>query len=1104
MKSLRFILLILFPIIFSCQEKKIDKSKQFTAIDPKISGIRFKNELEFRQKFNIYTYRNFYNGGGVGIGDVDNNGFVDIYFTANMGPNRLYLNNGDLTFTETAKSAGVSGKQGWSTGVSMVDINSDGWLDIYVCNSGEIDGDNKQNELFINQGDGTFIESASEYGLDDRGYSTHAAFFDYDRDGDLDAYLLNNSFQAIGSFNLRKNERPIRSKDGGDKLYRNDNGQFIDVSEEAGIYGSVIGFGLGVTVGDIDLDGWQDLYISNDFFERDYIYMNNGDGSFTENLTHQMRSISGASMGADMADINNDGYPDIFVTEMLPEPNERLKTKTTFENWDKYQYNLENGYYHQFTRNMFHLNNGNHSFSEIGRMAGVEATDWSWGALISDYDNDGLRDLFVANGIYKDLTDQDYINYISTEEVARAVITKEGVDFQSLTDVIPSNRIPNYIFKNRGDLQFEKVTDDWGLERPTHSNGSAYADLDNDGDLDLVINNVNDLADIYLNNNEIFNPGFSFVKIHLVGPEQNTQGIGAKISVYTDDVQVHFEQMPVRGFQSSCDPRPNFGLGRSTDIDSIIVHWIDGSVSKLFNEEVNQTLEIRHQKTDRFDIAKSDDHVSQPLLKDVTEFAGLGFKHIENEFVDFDRDRLLYHMLSAEGPALCSGDLNGDGRIDIYIGGAKDQEGQVFINRGNGSFSKIKNQDISMDKISEDVDCACFDADGDGDLDLYVASGGNEFPNSSSALIDRLYINNGRGSFTKSNQILPSFKFENSSSISPDDFDRDGDLDLFVGVRARPFLIGVPADSYLLENDGKGNFTNVTDSRAKAFKNLGMVTDSYWHDHDGDGDSDLFVVGEWMGIKLFENRNSEFFDISSAVGLDSTNGWWNTIEPFDIDNDEDMDFVVGNHGLNSRFKASRDKPVRIYVNDFDQNGSAEAIICNYLGEESYPLALKHDLIMQLPSLKKKYVQYDTYKDQTIDDIFEPEVLSRAHKSEAYILSTIILRNDGPSGFSISSLPTSAQLSPTYAIEVDDFDKDGNSDILLGGNFYFSKPEVGRYDASYGVFLKGDGKGSFVTIPNRQIQLRLEDQVREFEVLHDGEDKYLIVGRNDETPKVLTY
>ena len=596
-------LLLLFIVFGACQDERSSSSSaaQFQVLSPSQSGVSFENKLEFRRDFNIYTYRNFYNGGGVGIGDVNNDGFVDIYFTANMSPNKLYLNNGDLTFSDITESAGVAGTRSWSTGVSMVDINGDGWLDIYVCNSGDIEGDNKQNELFINQKDGTFTEEAEEYGLADRGYSTHAAFFDYDKDGDLDLYLLNNSFQAIGSFNLRKNERPVRNEEGGDKLFRNDGGGYVDVSETAGIYGSVIGFGLGVTVGDIDLDGWQDIYVSNDFFERDYIYMNNGDGTFRENLESQMKSISGASMGADMADINNDGYPEIYVTDTLPEPNERLKTKTTFENWDRYQYNLDNGYYHQFTRNMLHLNNGNESFSEIGRLSGVEATDWSWGALICDFDNDGMKDLFIANGIYQDLTDQDYINYISTEEMAKAVITQEGVDFQTLVNVIPSNRIPNYIYRNAGNLDFEDVTTEWGLDAPSHSNGSAYADLDNDGDQDLIINNVNQVASIYLNQSEKLHSDRGFLRVQLKGPGKNTQAIGTKVSLYQGSEVMFQEQMPIRGFQSSVDPRLLFGLGEN-EIDSLVVQWPDFTKTTITDLNRGQDLLVDYEGLDHIDI----------------------------------------------------------------------------------------------------------------------------------------------------------------------------------------------------------------------------------------------------------------------------------------------------------------------------------------------------------------------------------------------------------------------------------------------------------------------------------------------------------------------
>lgn len=1088
-------------LLFSCdQTSEAISHTQFSKLESERSGVDFSNSLKFDQSFNIYKYRNYYNGGGVGIGDVNNDGFVDIYFTGNLTENRLYLNNGDLTFTDVTESAGVGGKKSWSTGVSMADINGDNLLDIYVCNSGNIKGDNKQNELFINNGDGTFIESAEAYGLADKGFSTHAAFFDYDRDGDLDVYLLNNSFQAIGSFNLKKNQRPVRNEDGGDKLFRNDNGRFIDISEEAGIYGSVIGFGLGVTVGDLNLDGWQDIFISNDFFERDYIYINNQDGTFSEELENQMKSITGASMGADMADINNDGYPDLFVTEMLPEPNDRLKTKTTFENWDRYQYNVDNGYYHQFTRNMLHLNNGDNTFSEIGRLAGVEATDWSWGALIADYDNDGNKDLFIANGIYKDLTDQDYINYISTAEMAKSVISEDGVDFQKLTDVIPSNQISNYMYRNQGELEFNNVTRNWGLDEPSHSNGSAYADLDNDGDLDLVINNLNATSSIYINYNERVNPDQNYIKLVLKGGEKNTSAVGSRVQVYQGEQMYAYEQMPVKGFQSSVDPRINIGLNKN-DIDSLIVFWPNGDHSKLNNVSVNQTLVIDYNETDRSSNNWQKDNDNN-LFEEATGILS-NYTHIENEFVDFDRDRLLYHMLSVEGPALCKGDFNSDGLEDIYIGGAKDQEASMFFQSANGSFRKVNNSLFAQDKLSEDVDCSCFDADNDGDLDLYVASGGNEFPSSSSALIDRLYFNDGKGSFTKSNQILPTFQFENTSVVAPSDFDNDGDLDLFVGTRAKPFLLGIPVDGYLLENDGSGEYRNVTTSSASVLKKLGMITDATWADIDQDGSEDLIVVGEWMGIKVFKNDNGILIDISSEMGVDSTNGWWNTIAKADVDNDGDIDFVIGNHGLNSRFKASLEKPVTMYVNDFDQNGSAEPIVCTYIGEKSYPLALKHDLVMQLPVLKKKYVAYESYKDQSIEDIFGPELIEKSVTSEVYMLESVALINEGDS-FDIKALPRQAQLSPVYGIEIQDFDRDGHLDVVLGGNFYNAKPEVGRYDASYGTFLKGDGTGDFSYITNESVGLSIDGQVRALTTIKSNQENLLLIARNNESLLTLKY
>ncbi len=1096
MKSTVAFVFVLMLCCMACEENtEAITDKQFYALTSNKSGIDFENKLEFRQDFNIYTYRNFYNGGGVGIADVNNDGFVDIYLTANMEKNKLYINNGDLTFTDVTDKAGVGGEKSWSTGVSMVDINGDRLIDIYVCNSGDIEGDNKQNELFINQGDGTFKEEAKAYGLADNGFSTHAAFFDFDNDNDLDVYLLNNSFQAIGSFNLRKNQRPIRSEEGGDKLFRNDGGVFTDVSEEAGIYGSIIGFGLGVTVGDIDLDGWQDLYISNDFFERDYIYMNNGDGTFSEDLEQQMKSISGASMGADMADINNDGYPDIFVTEMLPEPHDRLKTKTTFENWDKYQYNLENGYYHQFTRNMLQLNNQNKSFSEIGRLAGVEATDWSWGALICDFDNDGFRDLFIANGIHKDLTDQDYINYISTEEMARKVISKDGVDFQTLTEVIPSNKISNYMYRNDGNLTFNNETTNWGLDEPSHSNGSAYADLDNDGDMDLVINNVNDVASVYINTNDT-HKNHHYLKVILEGPGGNTQGIGAKVEVIQNGNYVYHEQVPVRGFQSSVDPRAHFGLATADSVE-VFVTWLNGKKQPPLKVLPNQTITINHN-SQQFESIPSEIQ-NKPQAKqqfeDITSKSGINFIHKENAYVDFDRDRLLYHMLSAEGPAFCTADFNGDGKDDFYVGGAHGQAGELYFGRTGARFRKSTQAIFTKDKDTEDVDCTCFDADNDGDIDLYVASGSNEFAANAAPLIDRLYLNNGNGTFTKSSQILPSFKFQNSSVVTAADVDNDGDQDLFVGSRAVPKLVGVPADGFLLMNDGKGKFTDQAKQLAPELKQLGMITDATWTDADEDGDQDLLIVGEWMGISYFENRNGKLVNQSVEMGLSGTEGWWNMIKPLDIDGDGDQDFILGNHGHNSRFKASDEKPVTMVVNDFDRNGSAEPIISRYFGEESYPLVLKHDLAMQIPALRKKYLKYEEFQNESIDDIFPPEAMQNAITKKATVMSSSILINNGTS-FELKALPNQAQLTPVYAMASTNLTNDGKNSLILGGNFYYAKPEVGRYDAGYGIVLSQEEDLEYKFWHNGKFGLTLDKQVRHLKVMKQGDQEYLLVVNND--------
>jgi hypothetical protein len=766
-------------VIYACSTETVSKQTLFESLPSESTNVDFINKLSFDDKFNIYTYRNFYNGGGVGLGDFNNDGLIDIYLTANQLSNKLYVNKGNLKFDDITQQAGVAGSKAWSTGVSVADVNGDGWLDIYVCNSGDIKGDDKENELFINNGDLTFTEKAKEYGIADNGFTTHAVFFDYDQDGDLDLYILNNSYQAIGSFNLMKNERPKRDSLGGDKLMRNEGTHFVDVSEHAGIYGSVIGFGLGATVGDVNDDGWPDIYVSNDFFERDYLYINNKNGTFTENLTEQIQSISAASMGADMADINNDGWPDIFVTDMLPKTNARLKTVTTFESWDRYRYGVNNDYYHQFTRNTLQLNNGDNSFSEIGRLAGVEATDWSWGALMFDMDNDGLKDIFVANGIYQDLTNQDYLQYITNEEVARAMISKKGVDYKKLVELIPSNPVSNFAFKNKGNLRFENVAEAWGLGNPNFSNGSAYGDLDNDGDLDLVINHVNAQVSINRNNAERLMPENRYLKFILKGSTKNSQAIGTKITLIQGDKKFFVEQVPNRGFESSVDPRPNIGLGAISIVDTIQIKWPDGAVSILSNVPTNQVLTLEQSQAKYIVDASEGKIAYSEILLPIKPV--LNWKHKENEFVDFDRDKLVYHMLSGEGPQIAVADIDGDGLDDLYLGGAKDSPGVLLKQNSRQQFDEQQAELFEIDKSSEDTGTIFFDADTDGDLDLYVCSGGSEFSSISTALKDRLYINSGNGVFEKSEHVLPEIS-ESTSVVRVSDYDKDGDLDLFIGT----------------------------------------------------------------------------------------------------------------------------------------------------------------------------------------------------------------------------------------------------------------------------------------------------------------------------------
>lgn len=1088
--------LLVIPILFfflSCGKEGVPNTL-FVRLASDQTGVAFSNDLEFNKQFNIYTYRNYYNGGGVSVGDINNDGLPDLYFTANQKTNKLYLNQGGndetpFRFEDITAKAGVGGTKAWSTGVTMADVNADGWLDIYVCNSGDIKGDNKQNELFINNGDLTFTEAAEAYNLADAGYSTHASFFDYDRDGDLDVYILNNSYQSIGSFNLQRNERPERDPAGGDKLMMNDAGSFTDVSEKAGIYGSIIGFGLGVTVGDLNGDSWDDIYVSNDFFERDYLYINQQNGTFKEDLTEQMQSISAASMGADMADINNDGHNDLMVSEMLPFETSRLKSAMSFDSWSRYQYLVKNGYSHQFMRNMLQLNNGDSTFSEIGRLAGVEASDWSWGALIFDMDNDGQKDIFIANGIYQDLTDQDYLKYVSSAEVIKSMVSEDGVDYESLIRMIPSNKIKNQAYKNEGNLKFEQ-TPSFGLGTAGFSNGAAYGDLDNDGDLDLVVNNVNMSAFVYQNlANE--NEGSNYLKLKLRDSGLNPFAIGSKITISAGNDSYYVEVQPTRGFQSSVDLNPVIGLQSDANVNIDII-WPTGARSRLDNIPVNQTISI-NEETDAIREKPTTDPVIPRLFRKVDGI--VDFIHKENDYVDFHTYRLLYHMKSTEGPKMAKEDVNRDGFEDFYIGGSHGFSGALFMGTTDG-FRQSTQKSFEKDKSSEDMESLFFDADGDHDPDLYVCSGGIEHSQYSSALQDRLYLNDGVGNFELSGQRLPDDSgYVSSSSVSSADIDGDGDLDLFVGERLKPQQYGISCSGFILENDGAGNFNDITAKAAPDLIDIGMITDGIFADLDADGDEDLIVCGEFMNIEIFENNQGGYRRTETR----DLKGWWNVVYPIDLDGDGDLDIIGGNHGLNSRFRASDAQPIVMFLKDFDSNGSLDPILTKNLKNDSfYPYALRHDLMDQLKRLKRKFPDYHSFKNAMIADIFTEEELAGAERYTVNTLETMVLINEGNLAFTPVRLPIEAQLSPVYAIEASDYDHDGDPDILLGGNLYGAKPEAGRYDASYGVYIENMGKMNF-SCARGGMGFSIAGEIRDFISI----DNYIIASRNSDSITVFS-
>ncbi|HEY9045108.1 MAG TPA: VCBS repeat-containing protein [Ohtaekwangia sp.] len=1098
----RFFLLILVFVTLACSNPENSKPVStkptlFQRLTSAETGIAFENTLVLKEDFDVFRYRNYYNGGGVGIGDFNNDGLADVYLTSNMGDNKLFLNKGDWKFEDITEKAGVKGAKVWSTGVSIADVNDDGLLDIYVCNAGDVSGGNRENELFINNGDLTFTDRAEEYGLADRGFSTHAAFFDYDKDGDLDCYVLNNSYRPVSSLGYR-NLRHERDEFGGHKLYRNDNGHFIDVSEHAGIYGSVIGFGLGVTVGDVNKDNWPDLYISNDFYERDYLYINNHDGTFKESLEEYMGHISMFSMGADLADLNNDGYPEIFSTDMYPEDDYRLKTISAFETYDVYQLRLQNGYYHQFMRNMLQLNNQDGTFSEIGELAGVSATDWSWGALIADFNNDLYKEIYVCNGIYKDVTNQDFVEFLGSSEQMRAAIEGKKIDFKEFVEKMPSVKLSNYMFTRKGEWQYKNVAVEWGLDEPSFSNGAAYGDLDNDGDEDLVVNNVNQEAFIYRNQSREQTKNH-FLALTFHGPAGNGFGLGVNVKAFVDGQVIFVDNMPIRGFQSSMDYKMIIGLGNYTTVDSMVITWPDGNIQTLKNTKADQAMAIDHKDASPVS-AKAQKII--PLLQPA---AFSDVKHQENAYNDFDRDRLVYHMLSTQGPAFVKADLNNDGLDDFFMGGSAGHTAGIYIQKPGNTFA-VTTKPFEADSLSEEVDAVFFDADNDKDLDLYVVTGSSEYTTQSLQNIDILYENkglkNGMPVFVKTTNKIPAL-YQSGSCVRPADVDHDGDTDLFVGTRLISTYYGLPCDQFLLINDGRGNFSEADAAWAPDLKRLGMVTDAQWFDYDQDDFPDLMVVGEWMPITIFKNDGKHLTKVT-VKGLEQSEGWWNRIHAADLDGDGDDDFVLGNLGLNSRFKPTAEKPITLYVNDFDQNGSVEPLFVFMKDDKEFPVAMRQDIVKQMSSLKKKFIYYKDYADKSVNDIFDPKLLERATMLKFYEPHTAVLMNHGASGFKLNPLPVQAQVSPVYGIETADVNHDQHPDIILGGNLFAVKPEIGRYDALHGLILTNDGKGNFTPLSPLHSGLTLEGEVRHIQLLNTKGKKTLAFIRNNNTIKFYTY
>jgi len=1098
-------LFIIIILIFSLGNCKMNhhKNVMFEALDDSRTGLHFVNRLKPTQQFNMFTYMYFYNGAGIGAGDFNNDGLIDLFFASNQGENKLYLNQGKIKFTDVTKEAMIPQDGGWSTGISVVDINNDGLLDIYVCRVGKYEVLNSNNQLLICKGidkNGVpfYEDEAKQYGLDFSGFSTQALFFDYDMDGDLDMFLLNHSVHQNGNFAPRGDFLGTYNLLSGDRIYRNDGNVFTDVTKETGINSSAISYGLGIVALDINLDGWPDLYAGNDFHENDYLYINQKNKTFTEESGSRLMHTSKFSMGVDAADLNNDGYPEIVSMDMLPSDPYILKRSLGDDDYDVFQQKIAAGYNYQYSRNNLQYNRGNGLFSEIGLYSGIYATDWSWAPLLMDFDNDGLKDLFISNGIPKRLNDMDYINFISNEEIQRKLRDNQMDDKNmALVNKLPEIKIPNKFYKNNGQLSFQDIDDSVSNNKSTYSNGAVYADLDNDGDLDIIVNNIDDPVLVYENkcNDKKKKP---FAEIKLRGPEKNINAVGAKIVLFAAGGIRTYENNPVKGFQSSMQVPLHIGLDK-TKVDSMFLIWPDNSYQSIQLGN-NPRHEFTYTKgLPQFDYTKitSFRKSEAKSMQNITASLDLNYKHKENPFNEFNREPLIPHMVSTEGPALAVADINHDGLEDVFIGSSKTFHNAIYLQQANGKFTRTVQPGMAQDSMYEDVDAIWTDVNNDGNVDLVVASGGNEYYADDEHLLPRVYLNDGNAHFKKLENAFTKLYYT-FSCVIPYDFNGDGFVDLFVGGRAVPSAYGEIPHSYLLQNDGTGKFTDVTDKYAKDLSHIGMVTQAIWYDIDKDGDKDLIVCCEWGGITAFINNKGNF----TKHILTDKQGWWNFVLPVDIDNDGDMDLIAGNLGLNSRLKVSDKQPVRLYYNDFADNGKKEQVISYYVNGKELPFANKDELQKQIPEIKKNFLYAEDFAKASIDEIFTKDKLRNAQLLTANYFANAVLINDGNMHFTTRALPWEAQLTSYRDAVIVNANSDDLPDILLGGNYYDNNIQMGRYDADFGTLLVNKGHGNF-TCENIN-GLQIKGQVRHIrKIAIAGKDAF-ILARNNDSVMVIKY